>query len=745
MKLRTKLFLGVGILLFAMAILMYILPITFIRKDVYTATDSIRTLLIKNNQELQSSQQIWLKDVLTYIKQNNDALLFMLYEDYKFQTQLGLFEKGGDAVVWESLARIIGYDPSIGVVQAHAPGVNKTAILTPGSARLYPIEKKISQENGLIFLSTASEGDENPSRTFIGIPLPKGLQSDKGYTLYALVSPEKAIEEVELQEVYEEIAHLTPELVKQKLSESNKIAQALGEKNDAFRWSIKVGMIRELTPFYVEGLTLSKKGGLLVPEGLARIDTNGEGNVILTQEIYSTELVFDDVSFYAQHKPSEGKAPLSTGTVLLTVPKDNSAYVGNTLLLGETYLTLAVPVNILAAQLALASNKMILLQVNQSLWLGYNENGYKLSQKDIYQILAVTALGKKKETITAAQQEFYFAKISSLEEGNLVLYDIHSLSDEKSIFNTLLALQNKLSKRISTQLSLIAIGTMILVLLFIGRIGLTIISPITKLARATQFVAAGRYAEVTLPDMGTRKDEVAILTHSFADMVTGLQEREKIRAVLDKVVSKDVAEEILRAQIHLGGEDRMVTMLFGDIRGFTELTAHMSPQKVIQMLNACMTKVSRVIEGEGGVIDKYVGDEVMAIYGAPTTPPDHALRAISSGMLIIEILKKWNLERAAAGEPLVEMGIGIHTGIVMAGNMGAEDRLNYTVVGAHVNLAARLCDVAKANQLIVSAATLAEPHIEASFYAQALPPIALKGFTNPVVIYEITGFKWDES
>ena len=744
MKLHTKLFLGVGILLFAMALLMYFVPTWFIRKDVYAATASIRALLIKNNQQLQRSQQTWLKDVLTYIKQNNDALLFMLYEDYKFQAQMGLFRKGEDAAVWESLARIIGYDPSIGIVQAHVPSVNKTAVLTPGSARLYPIEK-FSQEKGLILLSTASEKGENPSQDFVGIPLPKGLQSDKGYTLYALVSPEKALEETELQEVYEEVAHLTPELVKKKLSETSKIAQALDENNDAFRWSVKVGMIRELTPFYVEGLALSKKGGLLVPEGLARIDTLGEGHVILTQEIYSTEPLFDDLSFYAQHRPKEGKSPLSTGTVLLTVPKDNSAYAGNTLLIGETYLTLAVPVNILPLQLALASNKMVLLLVNQSLWLGYSENGSKLSQEDIYQILAVTTLGKKKGTITAAQHEFYFAQISSLEDGNLVLYDIHSLNDEKSIFNTLLTLQNNLSKRISTQFLLIALGTMILVLLFIGRIGLTIISPITKLARATQIVAAGRYAEVALPDVGKRKDEVAILTHSFADMVTGLQDREKIRAVLDKVVSKDVAEEILRTQIHLGGEDRVVTILFGDIRGFTELTAHLPPQKTIQMLNECMTKVSRLIEGEGGVIDKYVGDEVMAIFGAPAAASDHALRAVSSGMLIIETLKKWNLERAMAGEPLVEMGVGIHTGLVMAGNMGAEDRLNYTVVGAHVNLAARLCDVAKANQLIVSAATLAEPRIEASFHAKALPPISLKGFASPVVIYEITGFKWDES
>jgi len=327
----------------------------------------------------------------------------------------------------------------------------------------------------------------------------------------------------------------------------------------------------------------------------------------------------------------------------------------------------------------------------------------------------------------------------------LVFYNFRPAANEQTIFKTLSSLEETLSDRISLQLSLISFVTMILVLIFIGRIAFSVIYPITKLAQATQHVAVGRYAEVQLPSVGRRKDEVATLTTSFGEMVKGLQDREKIRGVLDKVVSKEVAAEILKTQIHLGGEDRVVSMLFGDIRGFTKLTEDAPPQKTIQMLNSCMTKISRVIEGEGGVIDKYVGDEVMAIFGAPTTYADHALRAVSSGMLIVETLKKWNEERVVEGLPPIEMGIGIHTGLVVAGNMGAEDRLNYTVLGSNVNLAARLCEVAERNQLIISEGTLAASNIESSFYTKALPPIALKGFSEPVQIYEVTGFKWDAS
>ncbi len=295
------------------------------------------------------------------------------------------------------------------------------------------------------------------------------------------------------------------------------------------------------------------------------------------------------------------------------------------------------------------------------------------------------------------------------------------------------------------QLFLIALILVGLVLLFLARIAYAVIYPLTKLAAATHDVVEGKYAEIVLPNVGTRKDEVALLTRSFEDMVKGLQEREKIRGVLNKVVSKDIADEILKTQIHLGGEDRIVTMLFCDIRDFVSITSEMPPQETIGILNECMTKVSRVVEGEGGIIDKYVGDEVMAIFGAPTAHPDHALRAVSTGMLIVETLKKWNISRREAGKVPIEMGIGIHTGLVVAGNMGTEDRLNYTVLGNNVNLAARLMQVAKANQLIISEATLLQPNVNESFYTKPLPPITLKGFSEPMQIFEIVGFKWEES
>jgi class 3 adenylate cyclase len=734
MKLRSKLLLGIGVLLLGMVIIVYVVPTFFIRKDVYSAADSIHSLLIKDQQELRRAQQIWIEDALEHIKETIDSLLSMVVENPTIPTQLDF--KSQESEIWNILSHITGYEPSIGFVQAHAPSSNKTALLSPGAAHLYPV-KQLLTHGGIVFLtiSELQKNGQESERVFIGFPLlSKEKQSENPYSLYALLDPKKFIQELTV--VYEEITELTPEYVQKHLSALEQISPTsiMENTSKAFTWATKIDMIRELTPFYVKGLAFNQLKSV-VPEGLARIDQTGHGYVILSEEVYATTPLFDDVLYYNTHLPKKGDIPLANGAALIPVPKERTAYIGNTLMLGSTYLTIGSPLEMLTHQLALSSNKIILLQANRVLWLGYDGKGNRLSSQEIDRMLAASR-------DRGNNQGYNFTKITSVENGNLTFYALQSSDSAESIVGTLLNLEDKLTRRISTLLLLIALGTMLFVLLFIGRLSLSVIYPITKLAKATSSVVAGRYEEVVLPDVSGRNDEVAVLIRSFDNMVHGLQDREKIRGVLDKVVSKDVADEILRTRIHLGGEDRVISMLFADIRGFTELSAHLPPQKTIQLLNECMTKVSRVIEGEGGVIDKYVGDAVMAIYGAPTTHPEHALRAISSALLIIETLKKWNQERAAAGESLVEMGIGIHSGLVVAGNMGAEDRLNYTVLGAHVNLASRLCEIAKPNQLIVSAATLAERNIEASFYAHPLPPIILKGFKEPVQIYEITGFKW---
>jgi class 3 adenylate cyclase len=734
MKLRTKLLLGVGILLFAMVVILYIVPTFFIRKDVYKAAEDIHQLLIEDQQQLMRTQNVWLHNVLLYTKHNTNALLFMLYEESDADA-FDFVKEGEEDNIWIELARFAGFDPMIGFIQVHSPEQNKTAVLTSNEKQLHLAEKTKEQKDGMTQISLLKENGKREN--FHAIPLPKEMQVQTQQIFYVLF--DKAYSDSKLNQIRDALEDLAAKLPEKKYFNRNQFFFGNGNVDTPFYlWGINVEMIHLLAPIYAEGEKES-----WIPFGLARLDEKEKGYGIQASDVFSTEPLFNDENYYQAHIPGSGHVPIAEGSLLVTETKSEKAYIANTLLFNQAYITIGAPLNFLAQQLALSSNKTILLNVRGNFLIGFDGQGEKIPRSNLEKILSSGIVGQVSGTLNIDNKPFFFSGLTTLEEGQVVFYEFHPLGGESSIVSMVLSLEEKLSQRISLQLSLISLSTMILVLLFIGRIGFTVIYPVTRLAAATQDVMAGRFGQVALPDVGKRKDEVAILTRSFSEMVKGLQEREKIRGVLDKVVSKDVAEEILRTQIHLGGEDRIVTMLFGDIRNFTQITATFSPQKTIQMLNECMTKVSRVIEGEGGVIDKYVGDEVMAIFGAPTSHSDHALRAVSSAMLIMETLKKWNEERLALGKMPVQMGMGIHTGLVVAGNMGAEDRLNYTVLGSNVNLAARLCEVAKPNQLIISAAVLAEPNIEQSFYSIPLTPIHLKGFADVVQIYEVTGFKWD--
>ena len=230
------------------------------------------------------------------------------------------------------------------------------------------------------------------------------------------------------------------------------------------------------------------------------------------------------------------------------------------------------------------------------------------------------------------------------------------------------------------------------------------------------------------------RDELTDLAASFNEMIADLEEKEKMQSVLHMGLGKEIAEAMLKSGV-LGGEERKVTMLFSDLRGFTAMSEKMTPHQVIDMLNEYMTRMSACIEAEGGVVDKYVGDEIMALFGAPVDRPDDAVRAVRAAVKKREALKSLNETRTRRGEFEIKVGMGINTGRVVAGNMGSENRRNYTVIGAACNLAARLCSNAAANQILISESTYQE--IKDVFQTRKLDPIRVKNVAEPVQIYEV--------
>jgi class 3 adenylate cyclase len=264
--------------------------------------------------------------------------------------------------------------------------------------------------------------------------------------------------------------------------------------------------------------------------------------------------------------------------------------------------------------------------------------------------------------------------------------------------------------------------------------GLT--TPIRTLVAATERVRRGDYDfRVKVP----YRDEVGTLADAFNQMTEGLLLKERYRGVLDQVVSRHVAEELLRGEIVLGGETRELTTLFADIRGFTSLTEHMEPQAVIGMLNEWLELAAECIEQERGVVDKYVGDQVMAIFGAPIMQEDHPERAVRAALRLRDRTAELSQRREARGDPPLAIGIGVNTGPAVAGNTGSSRRLNYTVLGASVNAAARLCSQAGPGQVLISEET--GRRTKEVVDATPLPPRVIKGFSHPITPYEVHGLR----
>ena len=216
--------------------------------------------------------------------------------------------------------------------------------------------------------------------------------------------------------------------------------------------------------------------------------------------------------------------------------------------------------------------------------------------------------------------------------------------------------------------------------------------PVLQLAEGTRKIAEGDYSQRI--DVRT-KDEVGLLATAFNQMSQGLAERDQVRDLLGKVVSPAVATELLRKDLTLGGEEREVTVLFSDLRSFTSMSEARSPQEMLGILNRYFTRMSGIVETHGGVVDKYVGDALMALFGAPLALADHVDRALETALDMIDALDELNRQWQAQGRHPLRVGIGINTDIVVAGNMGSQTRLNYTVIGDGVNLASRLEELTK--------------------------------------------------
>ncbi len=285
-------------------------------------------------------------------------------------------------------------------------------------------------------------------------------------------------------------------------------------------------------------------------------------------------------------------------------------------------------------------------------------------------------------------------------------------------------------------LALVLAVVLILALRFASRMG----GAVRGISSAAGQVKNGKYVNAPVVHTG---DELESLAVDFNAMVEGLRERDRLRETFGRYVTRQVADHLMKGNVTLGGELVPVTVLFSDIRSFTSISETMEPRALLDFLNEYFSGMVESVMLHHGVVDKFIGDAIMAVFGAPVPHPDDPIHAVKAALDMRVRLQKINVAFKERGLPEIRTGIGLHSGRVVAGNMGHTERMEYTVIGDAVNLASRLegmtkelqCDVILSEDLFIQ--------VEQHVVTEPLRKIKVKGRDQEVMVYRLIGLKAD--
>ncbi len=268
-----------------------------------------------------------------------------------------------------------------------------------------------------------------------------------------------------------------------------------------------------------------------------------------------------------------------------------------------------------------------------------------------------------------------------------------------------------------------------------------ITGPLIELSGMAQRVRAGDL-EARVDVRST--DEVGVLAGTFNTMTAGLRERERERDIFGRVVSPEVREKLLAGALDLGGETLWIAVLFSDIRSFSTISEQMTPQEVVTFLNEYLAEMTDAIREWGGYINNFIGDAIVAVFGAPIDQPDKEWRAVAAAMAMRERLVELNERRAERGEPPIGNGMGISTGEAVAGQIGSLERLMYTVIGDTVNVAARLESLTKdypEHPILINGPTAEALKDRDDLTLKHIGPVQVKGRAEPVDVYAVVDWQ----
>jgi adenylate cyclase len=258
--------------------------------------------------------------------------------------------------------------------------------------------------------------------------------------------------------------------------------------------------------------------------------------------------------------------------------------------------------------------------------------------------------------------------------------------------------------------------------------------PITEIIRVMSQVKKGDFSKRAKV---YTNDEIGFTGETLNAMTHGLQERELIRETFGKYVDVRIRDEILKGEIPLDGELKEATILFADLRNFTPLVAVTPPKKLIYVLNAYFNEMAQAIKENNGLILQFIGDEVEAVFGAPVTQPDHELAALKTALNMRTRMEELNKNLSRQGISPIAHGVGIHTGSVLAANIGSAERSAYSLIGDTVNMASRIQGLTKEFKTDILVSEKLQSILENLYDFRSMPEVKVKGKPDPIRVFSL--------
>ena len=371
-----------------------------------------------------------------------------------------------------------------------------------------------------------------------------------------------------------------------------------------------------------------------------------------------------------------------------------------------------------------SNNTTILVDESSNILINPDFGSSKTTRDDV-KSLVEELLNNPQESNTQTVLHGVFIAVHQIKDDLFVITTI----SEKSVY----AVINRTTYRIV----LFSLAVLFIAIILIRIFSNGITNPIKELVGAAGQIEHGEFELDIKP---RTQDEIGLLTESFVQMGKGLAEREKLMVSFSKFTNKTIAQKAASGQLTLGGENRNATIFFSDIRSFTAMSEKMQPNEVVEFLNVYMTKMVDCVNKTNGVVDKYIGDAIMAVWGAPESsgsPAQDALNAVTAALMMRVSLFNYNKERAAKGLPPVKIGCGINSGPVVAGQIGSEERMEYTVIGDAVNLASRTEALNKpfATDILITENTY--NLIKEKIVVEEMPGVHVKGKTDAIKMFAV--------